>query len=186
MKTARFLVVGLTFITTYISLGVMPSSIAGPSRVERIALKSEFYDPGSWVGVQRCHVNQTGLCKIRGEGTVTWTGTAEGTSDYFAHGYLDPTTRDLQIEVWETLHVTIDGCGEGQIRWHGTGVLATSRFDPVTASAPMEMEWDVMKGTGTGGLSGVTTGHVKLVGTAHFPTLEQDGTIEGYVMCIPS
>lgn len=92
----------------------------------------------------------------------------------------------MSLEVWETLHVTIEGCGEGQIRWHGTGTLYTSKFDPVTATAPMEMEWDVMKGSGTGDLASVTAGHVKLLGTGHFPSLEQDGTIEGYVTCIPN
>lgn len=54
---------------------------------------------------------------------------------------------------------TVKGCGTGTFILYERGWVDATRFDPVTQSAPGFNTWRVRRGSGTGGLEGLVSGH---------------------------
>lgn len=77
---------------------------------------------------------------------------------------------------------TVSGCGAGSITYSVEGVVYP--FDPMTQRVPVEEDWQILEGSGTGGLHGLRSGGGH--GNAQINLdLSIDAEFNGIVRCIP-
>jgi hypothetical protein len=169
-------------LVLFLSLGVAAPSFAASQRTSR-SIQARFDDEG-WATFtpQSCSPAQQGVCKINGEGMVTYTGDLVGFSEYHAYGWFDPAIVGMRFQVWETFTGTIVGCGPGSVRWYAEGQITKTGFNPVTMTAPFTQRWRLLQGTGTGALARAT-GAGTAGGPMNVMTRANHGTMTGRVAC---
>ena len=184
MGTCRGL--GSALLLTALALTVAPQATADSRAVRNVT--AHYDDPG-YGGItglalvpSTCDPAKPGVCAVETHGHATFTGGLSGTTDYRAQGRLDLVGGLLYQEVWETFTGTIAGCGSGSISWYVHGSSRLQDFDPVTQTGPQDLAIDIVAGSGTRDLTGLT-GTAATEGTLKVYPGENHGTLTGHFRC---
>jgi len=118
-------------------------------------------------------------------GTSVLRGTFEGTGRFCGHTTgLPGPDGSVQFVETNTFTGTVHGCGTGTVTYHVKGYVGALP-DPARGGLPTEEDWQVVAGSGTGGLSGLRSG-----GGHNSGQINLDGSIDtdfkGRVRCVPS
>lgn len=124
-------------------------------------------------------------------GTSVYHGTFEGTGTYC--GYIPPGVNHdgtLNFIETDTFTGTVAGCGTGTVTYdvHGTSDVVP---DPSRAALPAREHWQILRGSGTGGLAHLVAGKgddpakVNLTPTSSTPPKTTvDADFQGVVRCL--
>ena len=88
------------------------------------------------------------------EGTGTYTGDLDGTLEFSGYGYLRDDGKVGSREDSNLFTGTVAGCGTGTFRYKAEGVF--NGVDPAAGGLVGEETLDITRGTGSGGLSGLS------------------------------
>lgn len=165
--------------------------MASPKPAIRTTVTSHYEDPGyggpTGIGPSpsSCDPFKPGVCAAETHGHATFTGGMVGKTDYRAQGRVDLVAGLLYQEVWQTLYGSVAGCGTGSIRWYVHGTTRLRDIDPLTQTGPQKLAVDIISGSGTGGLTGLT-GTAATDGTLKPYPGENHGTFKGRFTCRPA
>lgn len=173
--------------TALMSVVAAPVANARPKSVN-VTIDSQFHDDGfaTHPDGATCAGTDAQTCEMQFHGSSTTTGNLHGTETYRIWFYQEdgqPASR-----TYETFTGWIEGCSTSEI-----GSLEFTLTDvqpqPSAAHPPAVVEytgtWELVAGSGRGGLAGVTSGS----GTEHgymLPTTENYGEFRGEVACRPA
>lgn len=115
-------------------------------------------------------------------GTSTYTGTFTGTGVFCGHTTAgvgpDGSVPFVETDIFTG---TVQGCGTGQVTYHVQGFVS-SRVNPTTKGLPTNEDWQVVAGSGSGGLRRLSSGHGHDVGQINADS-SIDTDFAGSVVC---
>lgn len=128
-----------------------PTLAAGPSG-HPINIRASFDDSGTHVtGVDSCDPAQPGICSLAESGVGYFSGNLTAVDHYQGHIGYDPLAQSMTGEDWNTVTGSLAGCGRGTIVIHQFNFQTQpTLLDPSTGTAPLTLEWEVVKNSGTG------------------------------------
>ncbi|MDP9182414.1 MAG: hypothetical protein M3P04_06510 [Actinomycetota bacterium] len=125
-----------------------------------IAIKAHYDDNGALATPHTCSLTIPGFCQLRYGSFPKWSGTFVGTGSNDAYGSVDPMTQELHAIIWEYFpQVTVAGCGSGTMMWRGEATFTRAEQDPTTGGVVGHATWTYVKGSGTGDLARIKSGH---------------------------
>ena len=117
-------------------------------------------------------------------GTSTLRGTFDGTGRFCGHttAGVGPGGAIPFVET-DTFTGTVHGCGTGTVVYHVSGYIG-GQLDPSRQGLPTEEDWQIVPGSGTGGLRGIRSGGGHDSGQINLDS-SIDTEFSGRLTCVP-
>lgn len=152
-----------------------------------IAIESTFKDDGFVTHPDGlvCPGNDPQACELQFHGSSTTTGNLHGSETYRLWFY-QGADESPASRTYETFTGTIEGCGTGTLDFTVKNVQPAPH--PVNAPAVVHFDgdWEIVAGSGTAGLAGVSSGAGQEHGDMVLPTTANTGQFVGTIMCRPA
>ena len=125
-----------------------------------------------------------GSCELYFSGQETFSGSWDGTADYYGHGHF----RDdgaLEFVATQRFVGTVRGCGTGSFSASEQGVGHPGQSSPMNGGVPVTADWQVVPGSGSAGLTGLRHGSGTFDYVFRPDQSFENGKTAGTMTCVP-